>query len=244
MLYNTYWVRFNRAGFSQSQAVDNSLGLFAAARDAGVERIVHISIANPSLRSRYDYYRGKAEIERGLQASGVPHSILRPTALFGGPEILLNNIAWMLRRFPVFGIVGGGEYRIRPIHVEDLADLAIASAQRTGNETLDAVGPESFTFRELVRTIGEAIGHRRPLVTMPKPLALLFVKLLGVWLRDTVLTRQEIEALSDDLLHTDADATGSRRFSEWLRQHHREFGQHYASELARRRDRTTAYTDL
>lgn len=244
VLYNTYWVRFNRAGFSQELAVRNSLRLFEAARDAGVERIVHISITNPSLDSPYDYFRGKAEIEKGLESIGVPHSILRPAVLFGGPEILHNNIAWMLRRFPVFGIFGKGDYRLRPMHVQDLAKLAVEAGSHEGNEILDAVGPETYTFRELVRTIGEAIGHPRPPIRVPRPLALAFLAIVGWFVRDAILTRQEIGALMDNLLVTDSEATGTTRFSRWVQRHADELGRHYASELARRRNRRAPYAKL
>jgi uncharacterized protein YbjT (DUF2867 family) len=244
VLYNTYWVRFPKAGFSQDEAVRNSIQLFEAARDAGVERIVHVSITNPSLTSPYSYFRGKAEIEAGLEATGVPHSILRPAVLFGGPEILHNNIAWMLRHLPVFGIFGKGEYRLRPIHVQDLARLALEAGSHQDNDVIDAVGPETFTFRDLVRKIGEAIGKPRPLVSVPRPIALAFLGLLGLFVRDVILTKEEIGALMDDLLVTDSVATGKTRFSTWLTEHANELGQHYASELARRRDRQAAYSGL
>ena len=244
VLYNTYWVRFPKAGFSQDEAVRNSIRLFEAAKDAGVARIVHVSITNPSLTSPYSYFRGKAEIEAGLAATGVPHSILRPAVLFGGPEILHNNIAWMLRHLPAFGIFGRGDYRIRPIHVEDLAQLAVAAGSHDGDEILDAVGPETLSFRDLVRAIGEAIGKPRPLIPVPPPVALAFLGLLGLLVKDVILTREEIGALTDDLLVTDAAATGKTRFSSWLAEHGKDLGRHYASELARRRDRHAAYARL
>lgn len=244
VLYNTYWVRFPKAGFSQDDAVRNSIRLFEIAGEAGVERIVHVSITKPSLSSPYSYFRGKAEIEAGLQATGVPHSILRPAILFGGPEILHNNIAWMLRHLPVFGIFGNGQYRLRPIHVRDLAQLAVEAGTHQGDEIIDAVGPETFTFRELVRRIGEAIGHSRPLIPVPRPIALAFLGLLGLFVRDVILTRQEVGALMDDLLVTDAPATGNTRFSTWIAEHGQDLGRHYASELARRRNRRAAYSNL
>lgn len=244
VLYNTYWVRFDRAGFSQELAVRNSIRLFETAKAAGVQRIVHVSITNPSLASPYSYFRGKAEIEAGLAAIGVPHSILRPAVLFGGPDILNNNIAWMLRHLPAFGMFGKGEYRIRPIHVEDLARLAVEAGSHEGNEIVDAVGPETYSFRALVEMIGSAIGKRRPLVAVPRSLALGFLRILGFFVHDVILTGQEIGALMDDLLVTYSPSTGQTRFSSWVAEHGHELGRHYASELARRHDRRAAYTDL
>lgn len=244
VLVNTYWVRFARAGFSQAAAVQNTRVLFAAAARAGVGRVVHVSVANPSLDSPYEYFRGKAQLESALQATGLPHTILRPAVLFGGPDILLNNIAWMQRRFPLFGVFGDGRYRLTPIHVGDLAELVVQEAAGTGERIVDAVGPETYTYSELVRTIGRAIGCERPLVGIPRWAGLAMASVLGWWLRDVVLTGPEIDALMDDLLVTDSAPTGSIALSEWLPAHAAELGVRYANELARRRDRAAAYDSL
>ncbi len=216
VLHNTYWVRFPKAGFSQDLAVRNSIRLSHAARKAGVERIVHISITHPSKNSPYSYFRGKAAIEEGLLDSAVPCSILRPAVLFGGPEILHNNIAWVLRHLPLFGLFGDGSYRLRPIHVEDLARLSADCADHSGTETLDAIGPEAFSFRELVTLIGEAIGRRPRFVRVPVGLGLVFLRTLGLFLRDVILTKEEVQALMDGLLDSPAESTGSIVFREWL----------------------------
>ena len=131
VLYNTYWVRFNHRWFTHAQAVANTLRLFTAACDAGVERIVHVSITNPSADSPLEYFRGKAQLEAALKQSGMSYAILRPTVLFGKEDILINNIAWMLRRFPVFGVFGRGDYRMQPIYVDDLAQLAVENAGKS-----------------------------------------------------------------------------------------------------------------
>ncbi len=130
VLYNTYWVRFNHANFNHQQAVINSRRLFDAAKRAGVQRIVHVSITNPSADSRLDYFSGKAQVEQALIDTGVAHAILRPAVLFGGSDILINNIAWLLRTLPIFGIFGDGSYRLQPIHVDDLAALAVDQGRR------------------------------------------------------------------------------------------------------------------
>ncbi|MDX1765021.1 MAG: NAD(P)H-binding protein, partial [bacterium] len=159
VLYNNYWVRFNARDFTHSVAVENSRTLFAGAKEAGVQRIVHVSITNPAQDSPFEYFRGKAELESALIATGISHSILRPAVLFGREDILINNIAWMLRRFPVFGVFGDGHYRLQPIYVDDLAELAVAEGRAAGNRVIDAIGPETFTYRELVAAIGRIIGR-------------------------------------------------------------------------------------
>lgn len=244
VLYNTYWVRFSKAGFSQERAVENTRRLFDAAGRAGVRRVVHISITNPSEDSPYEYFRGKARLERSLRDSGLSHAILRPAVIFGPEDILINNIVWMLRHLPVFGVFGDGSYRLRPIHVDDFARLAVTQGASTDDATLDAVGPETFTYRELVEVLAQAVGVRRRIVSLPASLALGCTRLLGLFLRDIILTGEEVGALMDDLLTTDAAATGQTRLSDWARQESSRLGARYANELARRRNRTAAYADL
>ncbi len=235
VLYNTYWVRFNYRLFSHEQAVVNTKNLFAAARDAGVHRIVHVSITNPSVDSPLEYFRGKAELEEALEATGLSHAILRPTVLFGKEDILINNIAWMLRRFPVFGVFGDGRYRLQPIYVDDLAALAVEYGGRSDDATIDAIGPETFTYRELVATIGRLIGRERPVVSIPPWLAYYAGSALGVLLGDVIITRDEIRGLMDDLLYVDSEPTGTTPLTTWVEQHRDTLGAKYTSELARRR---------
>ena len=237
VLYNTYWVRYNRPEFSRAGAFQNTVALFQAARNAGVRRVVHVSIANPSEDSPFEYFRCKALMERALRESGLGYAILRPAVLFGPDDILINNIAWMLRHFPVFGVFAGGNYRIDPIFVDDLAKLAVEQGLSSQNATLDAVGPESFTYRELARTLGEIIGKPRPVVSIPPGLGLLLAGIMGFFVRDVILTRDEIDGLTAGLLHVDTPPTGATRLSEWAKAHASELGKRYHSELARRKGR-------
>jgi len=244
VLYNTYWVRFNRAGFKHAVAVENTLKLFQAARDAGVERVVHVSITNPSEDSSLEYFRGKAKLERALMASGLSYAILRPTVLFGREDILINNIAWMLRKFPVFGVFGDGRYRLQPMYVDDLAKLAVKEGGETQNHIIDAIGPETFTYRELVEQIGRIIGKPRPIVSIPPAVGYVVGAVLGKAVGDVVITREEIEGLMANLLCTDSPPAGETRLTEWVRIHADTLGLRYASEVARRKDRETAYEAL
>lgn len=244
VLYNTYWIRFNHRRFKQADAVVNTIKLFAAAKEAGVQRIIHVSITNPSEDSPLEYFSGKARLERALIESGLPHSILRPGVLFGHEDILINNIAWMLRRMPVFGVFGDGAYRLQPIYVDDLAELAVQHARQTENVIVDAIGPETFTFRELAQTIADAIGVRRRIVSVPPNVGYLLGWMLGKFKGDVIITREEIRGLMDDLLYVDSPPTGRTKLSDWVREHATDLGRRYASELARRVDRRTAYEKL
>lgn len=234
VLYNTYWVRFPYGGTGYDQAVRNTEALFRAARAAGVQRVVHISIANADAASPLPYYQGKGSLEEALAASGLSYAILRPTVVFGQEDILINNIAWLLRRFPVFGIPGDGAYRIQPVFVEDLAALAVAAGRQTENVALDAVGPEVYAFADLVRLIARTVGSRARVMHLPPGLALAVSRCIGWAVGDVVLTRDEVAGLMADLLvSTGAGATGTTRLSEWLRAHAQTLGVRYASELWR-----------
>jgi nucleoside-diphosphate-sugar epimerase len=232
-VYNTYWVRFARGRVDHDAAVANSRVLFEAAARAGVRRIVHISITNPSLSSPYPYFRGKGQVERSLADTGVPAAIARPAILFGGDGVLINNIAWLLRRVPVFAVGGRGDYRVRGIHVDDLARLCVKLGASHETVTVDAVGPQRLTFRELVGAVRAAVGSRAVVVNVPGPVVLGLSRALGAALRDTLLTRDEYQAMADGLADSTAAATGDTVFTEWVAEHGAELGRGYANELDR-----------
>ncbi len=240
-LYNTYWIRFNHRTFSHAEAVRNTMTLFGCAAQAGVRRVVHVSITNPSPDSELEYFRGKAELEEALMASGISHAILRPAVLFGGEDILINNIAWFVRRFPIFFLPGHGSYRLRPIHVDDLAALAVEHGRGSDRVVVDAVGPESFTFRELVETLAAILGKKRLVLPAPPALVHLVARAVGALVGDVVLTREEIAGLMGGKLQVDSPSTGETRLNDWARANACALGRRYASELNRRRDRTRAY---
>ncbi len=234
VLHNTYWVRFNHRHFNHQDAVRNTITLFQAARDAGVGRIVHVSITNPDRESPLEYFRGKARLEEELQATGISHAILRPAVLFGGDDVLINNIAWFLRHFPVFGVLGDGTYQLQPIHVEDFAALAVAHADHSEDQVVSAIGPETFTFRELAVELARALGISRPIVSVPPWIGQWVTRAVGWLVGDVVLTAEEIRGLMANTLVVEAEPTGHTRLTEWAREHREQLGRVYASELARR----------
>ena len=168
VLYNTYWIRFAQGDLTFEKAIQNTRTLINAADKAGIKRIVHISIANPSEDSPLPYYKGKATVENLITTSGLSYAILRPAVLFGDEGILINNIAYFLRHSPAFGIPGTGKYKMRPIFVEDLADLAVTQGQAGANVIMDAVGPESFAFDDVLKLMARAVGSRAILMHLPK----------------------------------------------------------------------------
>ncbi|MGH8022603.1 MAG: SDR family oxidoreductase [Limisphaerales bacterium] len=240
-LLNTYWVRFDHRLFTHRQAIANTKILFQAAKDAGVRRIVHVSITNPDIRSDLPYFRGKAEVESALQSLGLSYCILRPTVLFGKEDVLVNNIAWSLRHLPVFGVFGDGNYKLQPIYVDDLAAVAAEKATAEPNEIINAIGPETFTYRELVETVKRALGVTRLVIGVPPGPGYWASRVLGLWVGDTVITRQEIRGLMEGRLCVDAPPLGTTQLSEWIATHKDTLGRRYTSEMARRVDRLSGY---
>jgi uncharacterized protein YbjT (DUF2867 family) len=235
VLYNTYWIRFNYKSFGHSLAVENTRKLISAAKDSGIQRIVHISITNPSIDSSLEYFSGKAILEQEIIQSGISYAILRPTVLFGKEDILINNIAWTLRRFPLFGLFGDGNYRLQPIYVDDLAKLAVKYGQNSENIILDAIGPESYTYREWVERIGRIIGKSRPVLPIPPRLAFLAGWIIGKFTKDVMITWPEVQGLMNGLLYVDSPPTGQTKLTTWAEEHAETLGRHYASELNRRK---------
>jgi NADH dehydrogenase len=232
-LYNTYWVRFARGEVDHPAAVTRSRALFLAAAEAGVRRIVHVSITNPDADSPYPYFRGKAAVEQALRDLGVSHAVLRPAVLFGGSGVLINNIAWLLRHLPVFAVGGTGAYRLRPIHIDDLARLAVRAGESQATEVIDAVGPERPTFDELVHTIRNLTGSRSLVIHVPGPVIPAAARALGVALRDTLLTDDEYRGMADGLADTDGPATGETGLTQWMADNKDSLGRFYANELTR-----------
>ena len=237
VLYNTYWVRFGTGRTTFDQAVGNSRVLFDAAAKAGVGRIVHFSVANASTESRLPYFRGKGQVEEILRDTGIPFAIIRPTLVFGVGDLLLNNMAWALRRFPVFPVFGSGDYPVRPVYAEDLAAQAVEAGSRDDSFVADAAGPDIFTFDELLRLLAEAVGARVRLVRTPPSVGFGLTRLVGLLLRDVVLTRDEVDGLMAGLLTSSGKPTGTTGLRTWLAGNADGVGHRYVSERQRNHGR-------
>jgi len=230
---NTYWVRYPYIGVTFESAVENSGVLFRAARDAGVRRIVQVSVSNPSLDSPLAYYRGKAQVEALLREMGVSYAIVRPTLVVGPGDILVNNVAWFLRRFPFFAMPGSGAYRVQPVTLEDTGEIIAEAALATGYLTGDAAGPETYSFEALVRRIAAAMGREARILHVPPRVALAGISLLGRFLGDVILSRQELDGLMDELLVSWEAPRGAQSVGDWLQAYGDRLGRSYASERAR-----------
>jgi NADH dehydrogenase len=233
VLVNTYWVRYPYVGVSFDEAVHNTEILLRSAREAGVERVVHVSVSNPSPDSPLAYYRGKAEAEALVRAAGLSYAIVRPTLVVGPHDILVNNIAWFLRRFPVFGMPGSGAYRVQPVMLEDVGELLAGAAMSRDDMTFDAAGPDVIAFEGFVRAIAVAIGHRRRIVHLPPELPLAVLHVAGWAVREVILSSEELRGLMSECLVSQEPPRGTKSVLAWLQENGRELGGAYSSELDR-----------
>ncbi|MDO8684487.1 MAG: NAD(P)H-binding protein [Armatimonadota bacterium] len=231
-LYNTYWIRFPHGAMTYEKAVENTRTLIKAAEHAGVRRLVHVSIANAT-ESTLPYYKGKAALEGAIKESKLSYAIIRPTVLFGPEDILINNIAWFLRRYPAFIAPGSGEYGMQPIYVEDFADILVEAGQSEDNIIADAAGPEAFTFNDLLALIKDTVQSKTRIIHLNPAVALQLVKMLNTVVSDVVLTDGEIKGLMDNLLVSHEPPKGRTNLREWLAQNVETVGKEYHSELAR-----------
>jgi len=232
-LYNTFWIRFERGPITYPWAIARSQILFAAARGAGVRRIVHISVINAARDAPTAYFRAKAAVEEALLGFGVSHAIVRPTVAYGPGDILVNNLAWTLRRLPVFGIPGDGQYPIQPVHVDDIAELVVRVGSTAENTVVDAAGPDIFTFNEFVSLVRAAVRSRSLVVNLPVGAALAAARVLGLLVRDVVLTRDEVTELQSRQMVSALPPTGQIRLADWLAENVDVLGRRWASELNR-----------
>ena len=237
-LYNTYWVRAPQGSLTHGVAVENTRRLIEAARRAGVRRIVQTSIANPTA-SASSYYRGKAALEEAVRACGLSYAIVRPTLLFGEGDVLINNIAWLLRHLPVFAIPGDGRYRLQPMHVKDHANLLVEVGSQAADVVVDSAGPEIFTFDQLVQLLRRVLNVRALVVHASPALAMAGASVAGRVVRDMLLTREELDDLMHDILVSHEPARGTTRLTDWLSLHRDDVGRRYASEMERHYRRAT-----
>ncbi|MES0489008.1 MAG: NmrA family NAD(P)-binding protein [Leptospirales bacterium] len=247
VLYNNYWVRFNHKTFTHEEAVQNSFTLIDAAKKAGVEKVVHISITNPSLDSDLEYFHGKARIEEKLKNSGLSYCILRPAVIFGGSDILINNIAWVARHFPIFPLFGNGNYKLQPIHVDDLAKIAVEKGTGKTNETFNVIGEETYTYKKLIETICHALGKKRLIFPAPAYAGYLAGKIIGAFTKDVMITKEEIKGLTAGLLYVNPKEPcikGETSLQEYVDKNWQTIGNAYASEIKRRIQRKPGYGQL
>lgn len=235
VLYITYWVRFNHKHFTHRDAVNNTKILFKAAADAGVRKIVYVSITNADKTSDLEYFSGKGELEEYLQSLGISYSILRPAVIFGLEDILINNIIWMIRRFPFIAVFGDGKYKLQPIFVDDLAKLAIECGKTEESSIIDAIGPETFEYKDLLGLAAKSLGKKLRTLHVSPSIGYYCGKILSWVKKDVTITREEIKGLMDNTLFTESEPAAHTKLSEWMKSNIDMLGIDYHNELDRRK---------
>jgi NADH dehydrogenase len=232
-LFNTYWIRFNYRQWSFDKALSNTKTLFQCAEKAGVRKIVHISVTNPSEDDLLPYYRGKALQEKALRGLGINNAIVRPTLVFGKEDILVNNIAWTIRKFPVVPIFGSGKYKVQPIFAEDLASIAVETSKSESSQIMDAIGPETFTYEGFLRLIAKELNRKVVFFHTSPSLGIFLGKIIGLFVKDVILTKDELHGLMQNKLTSGQVPNGKTLFSDWLHENRHLVGTEYTSELNR-----------
>ena len=231
-LYNTYWVRFAHGATTFDRAVANTRLLLRAAREAGVRRVVHVSVTNPSRDPMLSYFRGKTQVEEDVRASGLLWAIVRPTLVFGQRDILVNNIAWALRRTPVFPVAGDGRYRVQPVSVEMSRRSAQTPASRTGTSWSTRLGPRPSATRSSSGSLRPRSAAAPGSFTCRPGLCLHWRESPG-GPGDVLLTPEELAGLQAELLVSSEPPLGTASFRSWVAANGESLGRHYVSELAR-----------
>jgi NADH dehydrogenase len=233
LFINTYWIRIPRGGQTFDTAVDNSKLLLGAAKDAGVDRTVHVSVSNAEQGTNLGYYAGKDRVESYIRAELDNYAIVRPTLVVGPNDVLSNNIAWFLRRFPFFPVPDGGGCRLQPITLADTARIIVDAGEGTGNQQIDAAGPNIMSFRDYLVLLQKACGVRRWMPSVPGWLCLLMLKPIELLLRDIVLTKEELLGLEQELLLSKQAPLGTASVEQWLTENGSIMGPAYVNDLRR-----------
>jgi uncharacterized protein YbjT (DUF2867 family) len=231
---NTYWIRFPYGGVTFETAVRNSRVLIEAARAAGVQRFVQVSVSNADENSALGYYKHKAVVDREVRESGLSYAIVHPTLIVGPKDVLTNNMAWFLRRVLVFAVPSGSGYRIQPILLPDVGRIIADAVEGTTSVDVEAAGREVVAFREYLRRLTRNMGLHRLFVSLPPPAIVAAMGPIGRMLGDTVLTPEEMRGLQQDRLVSRGTPLGTTSVFDWLASNASRFGHTYMNDTRRR----------
>jgi uncharacterized protein YbjT (DUF2867 family) len=169
------------------------------ARDAGVERFVHLSAIGADPRSTSAYARTKAAGEQAVRDAFPTATILRPSVVFGPEDQFFNRFAAMATISPVLPLIGGGETRFQPVYVGDVADAVLKCLDdpASAGRTYELGGPKIYTFREILELLLGEIRRKRRFINIPFGPAQLQAKLMAI-LPNPPLTPDQVELLKRD----------------------------------------------
>lgn len=169
------------------------------AREAGVERFVHLSAIGADPRSPSAYARTKAQGEAAVRDAFPTATILRPSVVFGPEDQFFNRFATIAMFSPALPLIGGGHTRFQPVYVGDVAEAVVKCLgdPATAGRTYELGGPRVYSFRELLELLLAEIRRKRLLIDLPFALAELQARLMAI-LPNPPLTPDQVELLKRD----------------------------------------------
>jgi NADH dehydrogenase len=173
--------------------------VLAAARAAGVGRLIFTSTISATRDRLGPYGRTKRLAEDRVRASGIPFVILRPSLVYGGDDRgLVGTLARHLRTLPVMPVIGNGRIQLDPVHLDDLCGVIEACLERDDvlGRTYDVLGPDRVTLDDFLRRLGDILGVRRPLLHLPAHASLLLARVLGQLMTHPPLTVDNVLGLT------------------------------------------------
>lgn len=172
--------------------------LVAAAREAGVARLVVMSGLGTRPAPRGTYMATRQRLEEAVRGSGIPFVILQPSVLFGDGATFIAALAGLTRAFPIVPVLGGGSLRFQPFWIEDLVTCLVKAVddRALDGRAIPLGGSEYATLREIQQAIAEALGKRRLLVPLPVPVARVQAALMTALLPSPPLTPATMELFS------------------------------------------------
>lgn len=155
--------------------------LVAAAREAGVQRLLYVSGAGAAPDARRHWFRAKWRAEEAVRASGLAWTILRPTWIFGPRDVSMNRFVGFARMLPFVPMTNFGGQRLAPIFIDDVAGIAADAlgSDAALDRAFEIGGPETLTMRAIIARALLVAGIRRPIVPAPEQL----VKLAAIPMR-------------------------------------------------------------
>jgi len=169
------------------------------AQAAGAKRFVHISAISADPAAPSAYARSKAEGEAAVRHHFPAATILRPSIVFGPEDDFFNRFAAMARIAPALPLIGGGETRLQPVYVGDVAGAVVAALDRSDapGRIYELGGPEVLTFKQALELTLRETRRRRALVNLPVGIAAVLAAVLE-WLPKPPLTRDQVKLLQRD----------------------------------------------
>jgi uncharacterized protein YbjT (DUF2867 family) len=178
--------------------VEGAARVARLAREAGVKRLVHVSGIGSDTKSTSPYIRSRGEGDRVVREALPTTTLIRPSVMFGRGDAFVSPIAAMLRRLPVFPLFGGGQTRLQPAYVEDVAE-AITRATRELHSGMcyELGGPRVYTYRSLLEVIAQSLAKKPLLVPVPFDLWRMFAVAAELFPQPPI-TRDQVELMQID----------------------------------------------